>query len=363
MSHSIAELAAALGVEAVGDTSVKVSGVTEPALATESQLALAMDPKYADTIADGSAIAGMLWHGADWQGLGLKAALLPTRPRFSLAALTALMDRGQGYQTGIHPTAVIDPTAQIGADVSIGAFTIVSAGAKIGRASVLAPQVFVGCNSQIGDQSLLREGTKIGADVVVGKRFVTQQNVSVGGDGFSFVTPEKSAVEQTRDSLGADVTAGGQAWARIHSLGGVIIGDDVEIGSGSSVDRGTVRPTQIGNGVKIDSLVQVGHNVVIGNHCLLCAQAGVAGSSRIGNYVVLGGQSGVADNVFVGDGVIAGGGSIILTNVPAGRAVLGYPAIKMESHVDMYKGMRRLSRMVRDISALKKAVFKDDQSG
>lgn len=363
MSHTIAELAEALGVEAVGDTSIRVSGVTEPALATADQLALAMDPKYADTIAEGSAVAAMLWQGADWESLGLKAALMPSRPRYSLSALTALMDRGQGYPEGIHETAVIDPTAEIGEGVRIGAFCVIAAGAKIGDGSVLATHVYVGTGSEIGAKSLLREGTKIGADVIVGKGFIAQQNVSVGGDGFSFVTPEKSAVEETRDTLGAEVSASGQAWARIHSLGGVIIGDDVELGSGTSVDRGTVRPTRIGNGVKCDSLVQVGHNVVIGDHCLLCAQAGVAGSSRIGNYVVLGGQTGVADNVFVGDGVIAGGGTKILSNVPAGRAVMGYPAIKMDAHVDMYKGMRRLPRVLRDIAALKKAVFKDGESG
>ena len=362
MTYSIAELAAALNVEAVGDTELRVSGVTEPALASAEQLALAMTPKFAETIQEGSAVAAMLWKGADWQALGLKAALLPERPRYSLSSVTALMDKGQGFLEGIHPTAVIDPSADIGSDVSIGAFCVIASGVKIGAGSVLAPQVYVGTNSQIGEQSLLREGTKIGADVIAGERFITQQNVSVGGDGFSFVTPEKSAVEEARDSLGADVEAEGQAWARIHSLGGVIIGDDVELGSGTSVDRGSVRPTQIGNGVKCDSLVQVGHNVVIGDHCLLCAQVGVAGSSRIGNYVVLGGQSGVADNVFVGDGAIAGGGTKILSNVPAGRAVLGYPAMKMDGHVEMYKSMRRLPRLLRDIDALKKAVFNSGKS-
>lgn len=362
MSHTIAELSKALGVEAVGDLSIKVSGVTEPALASSNQLALAMDPKYAASISEGNAVAAMLWHGANWQELGLKAALLPTRPRYSLAAFSAVMDKGQGYPQGIHPTALVDPTAIIGENVSIGAYSVIGAGVTIGEGTVVAPQVYVGTNSRIGAYSLLREGTKIGADVVTGERFITQQNVSVGGDGFSFVTPEKSAVEETRDSLGADVSAKGQTWARIHSLGGVIIGDDVELGSGTSVDRGTVRPTQIGNGVKCDSLVQVGHNVVIGDHCLLCAQAGVAGSSRIGNFVVLGGQTGVADNIFIGDGVIAGGGTKILSNVPAGRAVMGYPAVKMESHIDTYKGLRRLPRILRDIEALKKSVFKDGKS-
>ena len=357
MGHTVAEIAKSLGVEAQGDTSIVVDGVTEPALATQTQIALAMDPKYAESIAEGAAVVGMLWQGADWQSLGLKAAILPSRPRFSLSGLSALLDQGQGFERGIHPSAVVDPSARIADDVSIGPLSVIAADAVIGRGSVIGPQVFVGKGSVIGEDCLLREGTKIGADVSIGDRFIAQQNVSIGGDGFSFVTPEKSAVEETRDSLGSDVNAQGQAWARIHSLGGVVIGDDVELGSLTSVDRGTVRPTRIGNGVKADSLVQIGHNVVIGDHTLLCAQAGVAGSTVIGNFVVLGGQSGVADNVTVGDGVIAGGGSKILSNVPAGRAVLGYPAVKMDTHVEIYKASRRLPRLLKDIDALKKSVF------
>lgn len=357
MSYTIAQIAEAIGVRAVGDTSITVTGVTEPALASTDQIALAMDPKYAAEIAQGSAQVAMLWHDADWQSLGLKAALLPSRPRHALSGLSAIVDRGQGYDSGIHLSAIVDPTAEIADGVSIGPLTVIGRNACIGAGSVIGPQVYIGTDSQIGEGALIREGSKIGADVVIGDRFVAQQNVSIGGDGFSFVTPEKSAVEEARDTLGADISAQGQAWARIHSLGGIEIGDNVEIGSGSSVDRGTVRPTKIGNGVKIDSLVQVGHNVVIGDHCLLCAQAGVAGSTVIGNYVVLGGHTGVADNLTIGDGVIAGGGSKILSNVPAGRAVMGYPAVKMDSHVEIYKASRRLPRLMRDIEALKKTVF------
>ena len=362
MAFTLAEIAKSLGIEAHGDTSLTVSGVTEPALAEQSDIALAMDPKYAEDIAKGKARVAMLWQGADWKSLGLEAALTPVRPRYSLSGLSAMMDHGQGFETGIHPTAIIHETAKIGDQVSIGPFCVIAAGAKIGAGSVLGPHVTVGSNSSIGSQALLREGVRIGADVVIGDRFIAQPNAVVGGDGFSFVTPEESAVEQTRDSLGSDVEAKGQSWARIHSLGGVEIGDDVELGAGTSIDRGTVRPTRVGNGVKCDSLVQVGHNVVIGDHCLLCAQVGVAGSTRIGNYVVLGGQSGVSDNVFVGDRVIVGGGSKILSNVPAGRAVLGYPAVKMDTHVEQYKALRRLPRILRDVEALKKSVFNRDKS-
>ena len=189
-----------------------------------------------------------------------------------------------------------------------------------------------------------------------------QPGARVGSDGFSFVTPEKSNVETARESLGANVETSEQSWSRIHSLGAVTIRDDVEVGANSCVDSGTIRPTEIGNGTKLDNQVHVGHNVVIGRDCLLCGQVGIAGSVDIGNNVVLGGKVGVSDNVFIGDNVVAGGGSSILSNVPAGRAVLGYPAVKMDSHIESYKALRRLPRLMRDVAALKKAISKSDTS-
>ena len=153
-----------------------------------------------------------------------------------------------------------------------------------------------------------------------------------------------------------------QNWARIHSLGSVQIGDDVELGANCCIDRGTVRDTKIGNGVKIDNLAQIGHNVTIGNDCLICAQVGIAGSTRIGNNVVLGGQTGVSDNLFIGDRVITGGATKVLSNIPEGRVMLGYPAVKMETHLEIYKSLRRLPRMLRDVAALQKAIFKGDKN-
>jgi UDP-3-O-[3-hydroxymyristoyl] glucosamine N-acyltransferase len=181
----------------------------------------------------------------------------------------------------------------------------------------------------------------------------------VGADGFSFVTKEVSAVEVARDGLGtADIENSAQQWARIHSLAGVVIGNDVELGAQCCVDRGTVKPTKIGNGVKTDNLSQIGHNVVIGDHCLICAQVGIAGSSVIGKNVVLGGQTGVSDNIFIGDNVITGGATKVLSNVPAGRVMLGYPAMKMETHIETYKALRRLPRLIRDVASLQKGVLK-----
>ncbi|MDO6585531.1 UDP-3-O-(3-hydroxymyristoyl)glucosamine N-acyltransferase [Salipiger sp. 1_MG-2023] len=358
MSFTIADLAKALGLEAAGDLSLRVSGVNEPALASADELALAMKPAFAAQIRQGKAQAGMLWQGADWQAYGLKAAILAHRPRHALSGLSAMMDPGQGYHDGIHPLAVIEPGAELGAGVSVGPFTVIGAGARIGAGSCIGPQCHIGQGSVIGPQALLHAGVRIGARISIGARFIAQPGAVIGGDGFSYVTPEPSGVEKVRETLGRDSDAVAQDWARIHSLGGVSIGDDVEIGANACVDRGTVRDTLIGSGSKIDNLVQVGHNVVIGRNCLLCGQVGIAGSTRLGDNVVLGGQTGVVDNITVGDRVITGAGTKLMANVPAGRAMLGYPATKMDSNVESYKALRRLPRLAREFAELKKAVSK-----
>ena len=180
----------------------------------------------------------------------------------------------------------------------------------------------------------------------------------MGGDGFSYVTPEKSSVEQARQTLGDQGDTRSQAWTRIHSLGAVSIGDDVELGSNCTIDRGTIRDTRIGNGTKIDNLVMVGHNVEIGNDSLLCGCVGIAGSTRIGNNVVLGGQTGVSDNIFIGDNVITGGGTIVLSNIPAGRVMLGYPAMKMDTTMEIFKGLRRLKAAVQRCRGPEESGFK-----
>lgn len=355
---TIRQIADSLGAEAQGDLDLTVVGAAEPQDANNDQLAMAMAPKYADGLAAGRAQAAVVWDGADWQALGLRAAIFAPRPRMAMSGITAMLDRGQGFQTGIHPSAVIDPTADIGEDVSIGPLAIISAGARIGAGSVIGPHCFVGTDVVIGAHALLREMVSIGARATIGDRFIAQPGARVGGDGFSYVTPEVSGVENARKSLGDQGDAAAQSWVRIHSLGAVTIGDDVELGTNCTLDNGTIRDTVIGDGSKLDNLVHVGHNSRVGKDCLLCGQTGISGSVDIGDNVVLGGQTGVADNLFIGSGVVAGGGTKILSNVPAGRVIMGYPAVKMDTHTDMYKAQRRLPRLMRDIELLKKAVFK-----
>ena len=362
MAYSIAEIAEALGAEAVGNPTLKVTGAAEPASAGPDQLALAMDPKYAEGLAAGKARAAVLWPGADWQALGLEAAILVPRPRYAMAGLTRLMDKGPEIAPGIHPSAVIDPAAEIGEGAAIGPFVVIGRGAKIGSRARIASHVFIAEEAQIGADALLYAGVRIGARVVIGDRFIAQPGAVIGADGMSFVTPEKSTVEQVRETMGQVEEAARQSWTRIHSLGSVRIGDDVEIGANAAIDRGTIRDTVVGSGTKIDNLVHLAHNVVIGRDCLFAALVGVAGSTRIGDRVVLGGQVGVADNITVGDDVVAGAATKVLSNVPAGRAMLGYPGMKMETHIEVYKALRRLPRLFAQVAALQKAVSKRGES-
>ncbi|MDU9003286.1 UDP-3-O-(3-hydroxymyristoyl)glucosamine N-acyltransferase [Sedimentitalea todarodis] len=358
MTFTIEQIATALGADAVGDLSLAIKGAAEPADAKPDELALAMSPKYGEALTAGRARAAILWEGAAWQDMGLEAAIFTGRPRMTMSSLTTMLDPGQGFAPGIHPSAVIDPTAELAADVSVGPFCVIAAGVRIGQGSTIGPHCTIGTDARLGAQAYLREMVSIGARVQIGDRFIAQPGARIGADGFSFVTPEVSGAENVRKTLGDQGDAKAQSWVRIHSLGSVEIGDDVECGANCTVDNGTIRNTGIGSGTKLDNLVHVGHNTRVGTDCLLCGQAGISGSVDIGNNVILGGQVGVVDNIFIGDNVIAAGGTKILSNVPAGRVLMGYPAVKMETHTEMYKAQRRLPRLVRDVAALQKAVFK-----
>ncbi len=355
---TVREIAAALGAEAVGAVDLTITNAAEPQDASADALAMAMSPKYAEGLKEGQAKVALVWDGADWQALGLEAAIFVTRPRLAMGGITKMLDKGQRETPGIHPSAVIDPSAEIGADVTIGPLVVVGPDAKIGARSVIGAHCFIGADVTIGEDANLREMVSIGARVTIGDRFRAQPGARVAADGFSYVTPETSGVENARKTLGDQGDTTAQSWVRIHSLGSVRIGNDVEIGANCTIDNGTIRDTVIGNGTKLDNQVHVGHNCRIGNDCLLCGQTGLSGSVDVGNNVVLGGQCGVADNLFIGDRVICGGGTKVLSNVPAGRVMMGYPAVKMDTHTEMYKAQRRLPRLLKDLDALKKAVFK-----
>ncbi len=359
MSFTVEEIAKSLGAVAVGDLSLRLSTPAQPDLANKHELALAMDPKFADGLSAGKARVAMLWEGADWQALGLKAAIFAPHARYVMSGVNTLFEKPVFAPLGIHPSAIIDETAQIGSNASIGPFVVIEAGVKIGSNARILSHTSISQGAQIGDNSLLHQGVRIGARVVIGNGFICQPNATIGSDGFSYVNPEAGAVEAAR--AGQQPAPGAihkHGFARINSLGAVRIGDHVEVGAGATIDRGTIVDTVIGTGTKLDNLVQLGHNVVVGEHCLLCGQVGIGGSSIIADRVVLAGQVGVADHVTIGTNVVAAGKSGISSNVPPNRFIMGNPAIKAEANIESYKAYRRLPKLAAKVEALQKQVSK-----
>ena len=362
MRYTVGEIGAALELDVVGNPDVVITGLSEPDTAGPGDLALASSPKYAEALGAGAARAALLWADADWESLGLEAAILPARPRFAMSGLTALADPGHRFGTGIHPSASVDPSAHLADDVVIGAGAVIGPEARIGAGSVIGALSFVGWGAELGPNAFLREHVSIGARTRIGARFISQPGARISGDGFSFVTPEKSGVEEVRESLGDQGGATGQPWARIASLGGVVVGEDVEVGSNTVIDNGTIRPTSIGDRTKIDNLVHIGHNCVIGEDNLICGCVGIAGSVTVGNFVVMAGQVGVSDNLTIGNNVVLAAACKVLSSVRDGKVMMGYPAVEMKTNLEAFRNVRRLGRLLRDVADLKKAVSNSGSS-
>ena len=203
MGHTIGQIADALGAVAEGDLDIVVRRAAEPAMAGASDLALAMSPAYAAGLAQGTAVAALVWPGADWRAMGLKAVIFAPRGRLAMAGLSRLMDAGPHIVPGVHAMAVVDASARIGDGAAIGPFVVIGADVVIGTGVRIASHVSIAQSAHIGDDALLLQGVRIGPGVVIGDRFIAQPGAVIGADGFSYVTPEESGVEEIRKTLGA----------------------------------------------------------------------------------------------------------------------------------------------------------------
>lgn len=229
-------------------------------------------------------------------------------PRLALARLSSRLDGRPPVATaGVHPTAVVHPSARLGARVALGPLVVVAADAVLEDDVVIGAGATVGAGARIGAATVVRERVTVADGVVVGRRCWLHPGAVVGSDGFGFA-------------------AGPRGAERIHHLGTVVLGDDVEVGANTCIDRATLGATVIGPRSKIDNLVQVGHNVRIGSDVLIAGQVGIAGSTAIGDRVVIGGAAGVTDHVVIGDDARIGGGAVVIKSVPAGEAWGGLPA-------------------------------------
>lgn len=362
VKYTLGQIAEALGASVEGNADLVVTGVREPAKALAQHLALAMEPAFADRLSEGNARAAILWAGADWRSLGLKGAIFAPRSRYVLAGVSQVFEISPDISAGVHPTAIVDPTADIGPNSAIGPYVVIGADVRIGANARIFSFTNIAENAVIGENALLYQGVRIGARVQIGDGFICQSNTVIGSDGFSYVTPKPGAVEEARATGQITRASRTDGFARINSLGSVVIGNRVEMGASCTIDRGTIADTVIGDGTKLDNLVQIGHNVMIGQNCLLCGQVGVAGSCEIGDRVVLGGQVGVADHLRIGSDVIVAGKSGISSHVPSGRVMMGSPAMKMETNIEAYKALRRLPRLFAKIAKLENSISKPGRS-
>ena len=339
------DIARALSARIEGDGAIDIRRLVHPARAERpSDLALAMSSDAAAALARSKAQAVVVSNRNPVAVGGFKAVIAIDEPRKTLAKLTALFDPGPAGADGIHPTAVIAPDAELGAGVRIGAYVVIGARCKIGAGTAILPHVTVGSDVAIGKEGLFHPGVRIGDHVKIGDRAIVHANVVIGSDGFSFAPNLNSPTGFTADVV---VT-------RIHSLGNVEIGDDVEIGAGTTIDRSTLETTRIGRGTKIDNLVHIGHNVVIGESCILAGMVGISGSVTIGNRVRIAGRAGISDHVRIGEEAVIGPGSGVPTNVEARAFVLGYPAIPHKRALEqfVYAGrQKRLHQKVDDIES------------
>lgn len=234
---------------------------------------------------------------------------------------------------GIHPSAIVDSSAEIAPSATIGPCCVIEAGARIAAGVVLSAQVFVGEGASVGEGGWIYSQVSIHRHVQVGKRCILHSGVVLGSDGFGFEpTP--------------------QGHFKVPQIGGVEIGDDVEIGANSAVDRGRFAPTRVGRGTKIDNLVQIGHNAEIGEHCFLCAQAGVSGSTRIGNQVVIAGQAGIAGHLEIGDGIQIGAQSGVAKDLHGIAMVTGTPAQEFQKQRRLEALVRRLPQLFARVKEL-----------
>ncbi len=362
-SHTVADLATALGATFEGDGTIRVAGLVHPSMAEPDALVMASSPDFLKLIEPGTARAALVAQGADWRAAGLEAAILAPRPRYAMAHATRAFATPDTLATGIHPSAIVEPSAEIGEGVRIGPFVHIAARVRIGAGSTIHSHVSIGEDAVLGQGALIHAGARVASRVSIGARAIIHQNAVIGADGFSFVTPDLGAVEAAKSGGGSESATQNLALERIHSLAAVTLGDDVEIGAGTTIDRGTLQDTRIGSGTKIDNQVQIGHNVRIGETCMLCAQVGIAGSVQIGDRVVLGGKAGVADHLKIGSDVLVAAASAVASNVKGRSIVMGVPAMPRDEAVRSVMAIRRLPRLMDSVEALKKRLSSMDSTG
>jgi len=331
--HPLSEIATLVGGTVEGDPQTVIRSAAPIQSAGPSDLSFVANPKYSDFIATTKAGALILAPGVECVRLPV---IRHENPYLAFAtALDLLYPDEPMIPEGTDASAVTSETCEIDPTAHIGPLCTVGRGSRLGANCQLVSSVHIGDNVQVGEGCLFYPGVKIMNGCRIGDRVILHPGVVVGSDGFGFAESPTGL-------------------KKIKQVGWVEIADDVEIGSNTTIDRGALGPTRIGRGTKIDNLVQIAHNVEIGEHSIIVAQVGISGSTKLGNGVVLGGQVGLVGHIEVGDGVKVGAQSGVSKSVPAGKAMFGSPARDIKETMRIEASLVRLPELLKRVRKLEK---------
>jgi UDP-3-O-[3-hydroxymyristoyl] glucosamine N-acyltransferase len=318
-----------------GTTTETVRGLASLTAAAAGDLSFLGNPKYKTEVATTRASVVLLPVDYPGEPTTNQLFVLVDQPSVALARVCARIEQQIWPKpiAGIHPTAHVAPGATVAPTATVGPLCVIEEGALVGEGAHLQAQVFVGRNARIGEGCWLMPGVILATECELGRRVRLQPGVVIGSDGFGyeFVRGRHEKVPQ---------------------VGHVLIGDDVEVGANSTLDRARFSRTEVGEGTKIDNLVQIAHNVIIGKHCLVCAQVGISGSTVLEDYVGLGGQAGIGGHIRIGKGAKAGGQAGITSDVAAGAFVNGNPAIPFQLERRLAILHQRLPDLFKRVDAL-----------
>jgi UDP-3-O-[3-hydroxymyristoyl] glucosamine N-acyltransferase len=332
MKHTAGELALAVEARVEGDVTAEIVGVAAPERAGIKDLIYVDGVKHLERAIESKAVCIVAGEGVSLAG---KTVLRSEMPKVAFAKAAAMLLERAPIAVGIHPTAVVATLARLGTDVSVGPFAVIGEDAHIGAGTQIGAHTVIAAGCWIGENCRIHPHVTFYAGVRVGHRVEVHAGVVLGADGFGFAFD-------------------GERYWKFPQAGIVEIGDDVEIGANTTIDRGSLDDTRIAEGVKLDNLVHVGHNVQIGEHTVIAAQTGISGSSTLGKHVVVGGQVGIADHCTLEDGAIAGAQAGIPTGktIRKGQPVWGTPARPLDKFKEAYAWFARLPELAERIKRI-----------
>lgn len=322
----------------------KISKIAPPLISDETTLALALGEEEIENLAKTKAKAALVPLGVNIESL---TTIEVERPRLAMMKLLHMFYTEPETQTGVHPSAVVDSSAKLGKNVSIGPNVVISKNVEIGDNTKIMANSYIGGGAKIGNDCFFHANVNIGDRIKFGNKVILHHGVCIGADGFSFVTESPDNIEQARKEGTITEENINHKIFKIPSIGSVKICDNVEIGANTTIDRGTIEDTVIGEDTKIDDQVMIGHNCKVGKGCMIVSQVGIAGSCVIGDRVVIAGQAGLADHISVGSDSIIAAKAGVTKSFPEKSIVVGAPAVPRKEFIRQLKTLKDAEELIK----------------